>query len=242
MYQLTHDEIIHFQEFGYIYPLTLCSPDEMADIRQAVEQVLEHDPPFGQGREQSRHLDSRVIYDLCSHPAVVQRMAAIYGPDLVLWRSNFFIKYPDSKAIPWHQDRNYWPIEPPVNITAWIAIDKAVIENACMQFIPGSHRKTLPHVKASEDMVFAEMGDPDYLDLHQAVNLEMKPGEFILFNERTVHHSEPNRSQKRRIGLAVRVVVPIVKVLTWDSPEHALLQISGRDPMGLNTVTQPPLD
>ena len=89
MYQLTHDEIIHFQEFGYIYPLTLCSPDEMADIRLAVEQVLEHDSPFGQGREQSRHLDSRVIYDLCSHPAVVQRMAAIYGPDLVLWRSNF---------------------------------------------------------------------------------------------------------------------------------------------------------
>ena len=69
----------------------------------------------------------------------------------------------------------------------------------------------------------------------------LKPGEFILFNERTVHHSEPHRSQKRRIGLAVRVVVPIVKVLTWDSPEHALLQISGRDPMGLHTVTQPPL-
>ena len=67
----------------------------------------------------------------------------------------------------------------------------------------------------------------------------MRPGEFILFNERTVHHSESNRSQKRRIGLAVRVVVPIVSVLKYDAPEHALVQISGRDPMGFNKVVDP---
>lgn len=240
MYQLTHDEIIHFQEFGYIYPLTLCSPDEMVDIRQAVEQVLEHDPPFGQGREQSRHLDSRVIYDLCSHPAVVQRMAAIYGPDLVLWRSNFFIKYLDSKAIPWHQDRNYWPIEPPVNITAWIAIDKAGIENACMQFIPGSHRTVVPHIPAS-GVVFNEMADPDYIDTDKAVSIILKPGEFVLFNERLVHYSAPNTSTERRIGLAVRVTIPIVKVGHDELFKgHKVIQLCGEDRMGFNQTSLPP--
>ena len=44
----------------------------------------------------------------------------------------------------------------------------------------------------------------------------------------------------RRIGLAVRVIVPIVKVLDWDSPKHALMQISGRDPLVLNRHTDPP--
>ena len=70
----------------------------------------------------------------------------------------------------------------------------------------------------------------------------MKAGQFVLFNERTVHHSEPNRSQKRRIGLAVRVIMPIVKVLQWDAPEHALVQIAGEDRLQFNRTTQPPFE
>ena len=56
-----------------------------------------------------------------------------------------------------------------------------------------------------------------------------------------MHHSEPNRSQKRRIGLAVRVIMPIVKVLQWDAPEHALVQIAGEDRLQFNRTTQPPV-
>ena len=240
MYPLTHEDITHFQEYGYIYPLTLCSPEEMAEIRPQVEQVLENDPPLRQPREQSRHLDSSVIYDLCAHPAVVQRMAAIYGPDLVLWRSNFFVKRPGDKAIPWHQDRNCWPIEPPVNITAWIAIDEAVIENSCMQFIPGSHRSVVPHVSVS-NMVFNEMADPAYLDTDKAVPIILKPGEFVLFNERLVHYSAPNTSTKRRMGLAVRVTIPIVKVGHDELFKgHKVIQLCGEDRMAFNERALPP--
>ena len=42
----------------------------------------------------------------------------------------------------------------------------------------------------------------------------------------------------RRIGLAVRVVIPIVKVLDWDSPEHSLVPISGKDRMRINDRSQ----
>ena len=55
----------------------------------------------------------------------------------------------------------------------------------------------------------------------------MQPGQFILFNERTLHHSEANQSDLRRIGLAVRAIIPIVKVLEYDSPDHALQIIHG---------------
>ena len=55
-----------------------------------------------------------------------------------------------------------------------------------------------------------------------------------LFNERTLHQSDPNHSNRRRIGLAVRVIIPIVKVLDWDSPEHTLITISGKDQLGIN--------
>ena len=65
-------------------------------------------------------------------------------------------------------------------------------------------------------------------------------GSLILFNERTLHHSEPNHSNLRRIGLAVRAIIPIVKVLDYDSPDHSLQVIHGTDTMGLNRVAPPP--
>ena len=89
-------------------------------------------------------------------------------------------------------------------------------------------------------MEFQEMGDSRYVDQTQLINLEMEAGEFIIFNERTVHHSNANVSTKRRIGLAVRMILPIVKVLNWDSPDHALIQVTGDDLMGFNRHTKPP--
>lgn len=68
----------------------------------------------------------------------------------------------------------------------------------------------------------------------------MQPGEFILFNERTLHHSKANHSNLRRIGLAVRVIPPIVHVLKYDSADHALQVIRGGDTMGFNRLTSPP--
>ena len=77
-----------------------------------------------------------------------------------------------------------------------------------------------PHVESTPEVQFNRMGDPDYIDLSEMVTLEMEPGQFILFNDRTFDLSDPNLSNRHRIGLAVRVIIPIVKVLDWDSPEH----------------------
>ncbi len=229
-----------FHQRGFLGPYALCSPAEMAARTPAIERVLITPAPDHKQLGHNRHLDQRVIWDLASHPAIIGRMASVYGPDLLLWRTNFFIKHQDGKEIPWHQDYNYWPLEPAVIISAWIAVDRTSTENGCLQIIPGSHRKILPHVRATKDMGFGEMADPAGYDASQAINLEMAPGEFVLFNERTLHHSHANHSTKRRIGLAVRVIVPLVKVLAYDAPRHRLIQLCGGDPLGLNRLCQPP--
>ena len=167
-------------------------------------------------------------------------MAGLYGPDLLLWRTNFFVKNRGSKAIPWHQDFNYWPLEPPVIISAWIAVDPSTRQNGNLQVIPGSHRSIVPHIEATPDVQFEEMADAGYYDARNLTDLEMQPGEFILFNERTLHHSEANHSDLRRIGLAVRAIIPIVKVLQYDSDDHALQVIHGTDTMGFNRLAPPP--
>ncbi|MGH7142870.1 MAG: phytanoyl-CoA dioxygenase family protein [Planctomycetota bacterium] len=248
---LTAADVKQFHDQGYLGPFTLCSPEEMAAIRAQIDRdVLTTDGPDQRKdrneRQQSRHLDCRVIWELCSHPAIVERMAQIYGPDLVLWRSHMFLKEPGGKRVPWHQDLSYWPIEPAINITAWVAVDETTVANGCLDVIPGSHKACRTHIPVPADMrpttSFATMADPNSFDVKEAVQLCMQPGQFVLFNEKTLHHSEINRSNTRRLGLAVRVTVPIVRVNHDELfPGHRNLMLRGEDRMGFNRIGQPPV-
>jgi ectoine hydroxylase-related dioxygenase (phytanoyl-CoA dioxygenase family) len=241
---LTAEEIRRFHYEGYLGPFQAVTPKEMARIRHHIDTVvLQKDGPNPGTRRQSRHLDSRVVYDLATNPAIIGRMRSLYGPDLILWNSNFFVKEAGGAEIPWHQDMNFWPLEPLVSISAWIAIDDSKVDNSCVQLIPGSHKKSLPHVKSTEGMDFKEMADPASFSTKGAVNMELEPGEFFLFNERTLHHSDVNRSDRRRLGLAVRVTIPIVRVERDGKPPHpghATIVVSGRDTMGFKRFTSPP--
>jgi ectoine hydroxylase-related dioxygenase (phytanoyl-CoA dioxygenase family) len=211
----------------------------MAHYRKQVEEMIDLTVERS-NTLQNRHLDCRPAFELCSHPALLDRMESLIGKNLVLWRSYFFVKYPGSKAVPWHQDINYWPIEPPLNVSAWVAMDEAIIENSCVQLIPGSHRDMVPHLK-SEGTVFREEADPAYYDSSKAIPMELKPGQFFLFSERILHYSAPNSSNKRRLGLAVRMTVPFVKVYQKNDPHNNVLLVRGDDEMKLNTVGVPPL-
>jgi len=240
------DECAFFRANGYLGPYAAVSPEEMAGIREHIDQVvLQCDGPNPRTRLQSRHMDSRVIFDLATHPAILDRMAALYGPDLILWATNFFNKEPGGAEIPWHQDLNYWPLEPLLNISAWIAIDDVKVDNSCVQLIPGSHKKVLRHIPSREGMAFGEEADGSLFTTDKLVDMELKPGEFFLFNEKTLHHSEPNRSNRRRMGMSVRVTLPIVKI-GQDGPPlhpgHCAVLVRGRDTMGLNRMQEAPGD
>jgi hypothetical protein len=59
------------------------------------------------------HLQHRWAYDLATHCSILEAMKEILGPDLILWAMHFWYKEPNNdKFIPWHQDINYWPMEP----------------------------------------------------------------------------------------------------------------------------------
>ena len=85
-------------------------------------------------------------------------------------------------------------------------------------------------------MALLEMADPDQVDTHLAIDtgLELEPGQFVLFNERLLHHSEVNRSNLPRCGLSIRLIPPIVRVLKYDAQNHVRPIVSGRDKMGFN--------
>lgn len=231
---LSEEQLLRFHIDGWLGPFRAFSEDEMDALRPEVERVLATDPPDHKLRVHNRHLDEPVIATLATAPAMVSRMAQILGHDLLIWRTNFWVKEPGAKEIPWHQDRNYWPLEPSVVISGWLAIDPATVESSCVQVIPGSHRQLIPHVPSDADKAFGEQADPTHVDAAQAVNMELRPGEFFLFTERLLHHSNPPNRDRRRIGLSTRVIPPTTRVLDYDAPNHGVVTLCGEDPMGFN--------
>ena len=243
--KLSPDEIETFHKQGYVGPFTAFEPEEMERVKAIVYQQVLTTPtqycPFGL---RSRHLDSRTVYNLCSAPAIIDRMASVYGPDLILWNSNLFDKPPATaeqmEEYPWHQDHYNWNMEPVLNISAWLAITPATVKNGCVELIPGSHREIIPPTLDTDAGLSLRFGgvasDPSYVDPSRKVAMKLKPGQFFLFNERVLHHSNPNRTQERRLGLAIRVTVPIVRVT---EPFPGIL-VRGHDRMGFNRLVEPP--
>lgn len=242
---LSREEVTQFHELGYLGPFAACTPAEMEEYRARIEtEVL---PTTGRNPKspvQARHLDHRLVYDLVTSAPVLDRLRGILADDIVLWATYFFNKEPGGAEIPWHQDAHFWPIEPPINVSIWMAVDRVTTENSCVQIIPGSHRRVVNHIPSREGMAFGDEADPAEVDESKAINMELEPGEFFIFNERMLHHSNKNTSNLRRMGLSARYTIPIVNILDQDSsplfPGHACVVVSGEDRMGLNRMTEPP--
>jgi ectoine hydroxylase-related dioxygenase (phytanoyl-CoA dioxygenase family) len=242
-FSLSDEQTRQFHEQGFLGPFRLWDESETDGIKAMLEERF------------IDNLDSRIPYnnqflthaeftELLKRPQLTDRMASIMGEDLFLWRVGCFNKPPNDpnpKEVPWHQDRNYWPLEPMMVCSARLAVDDVDLENSCMHVIPGTHREMVPHIPAREDQEFHEQADPEHYDESKAVPLILKSGEFVLFNERLMHWSAKNRSDRRRLGLAIRVLPPQVRVMSYDCEDHGLVQIRGGDPLTFNRLVVPPI-
>ena len=215
----------------------------MHGIRERIDACLA-EPVVADHPDVHRHLDNRAVYDLCAHPEIVERVASILGPDLLVWHSRVFHKRDDEPPIPWHQDGVYWNLEPLVSVSAWIAIDRAERGNACVEVIPGSHLERVPHARISTAGRFGHRADPDRVDASAAVAIPLEPGEFFLFDTWLLHSSAANASGRRRTALSVRYTTPDVTVavqtLSPMVPGYGVQVVRGQDRNRRNPVAPPP--
>lgn len=233
-----------YHETGLLGPFPVLDPSSMAEVRYDIENRIFKDasPPSGWFAN-ARHLDERPIFDLLSHPALVERLKALYGPDLVLWNSAFWIKRPGDPRVPWHQDLHYWPMDPPLNFSVWLAITEATVDNGALFVLPGSHLEVLPVVEAGEDDLFAKMTDPATFDAGKARPLVMRPGEAIIFSDRLLHRSGLNNTTDDRIGLVGRYTLPVVQLFQDRVPlfpAHRSIMVAGKDRFQKNRSGPPP--
>lgn len=230
-YGLSTEQIDFYERNGYVGPLELCREAEMLALRAWMDQsamftaggaspIYGHVP--GGVCMRDWHLVHREMYDLCTHPALSETMASIMGPDLVLWRSQFQYKDAGNGPVAWHQDLGFPghllrpALNPAKNISAWIAIEEANLANGCVRLVPGTHRghieRRIKTAEQGEGLFGRRYGLEYVVDTSKAVAMVMRPGQFFLFSESTLHGSTANPTKKRRLGLSVRVTTPEVKV------------------------------
>lgn len=241
--ELSEEEINQYHDKGYIGPYRLFEEERAKEILEDVKTRINESDSHPSGRddidlENGRHLDSPEMYKLCSHPGIVERAADIYGDDLLLWASRIWEKEPGEREFPWHQGDHFHPIEPPVTMTAWVALTEVTEENGCCQVIPESHFNHVPHIEAGEDKGFSAQAHPEMVDEEEAISFELEPGEVFMFNERCIHRSLDNDTDEPRIGASIRLTLPFVKCYQ----SYATMMVKGEDSMGLNEMAEPPIE
>ena len=230
---LSKKAIQQYRDHGFTPAVRIISKEEAKYFRfqlQAVEAVVGE---LKGGRRLKCHLLYKWVSDLIRKPAIVDRVEALLGPNVLCWGTDMWLKEPNSKKfVSWHQDSQYWGISGTELLTAWIALSPATVESGCMRMLPGSHkREGLEHVDTFHKDNMLTRGQSIFeIDESQAVNIEVDTGEAVFFNYRIAHASHPNRSQQRRIGIAVRYIPPGVKQLKSDWDSATLIR--GRDEFG----------
>lgn len=239
-----------YGENGYVWPLQAFSPTEAEAARgQFMARWNGHGDRIDGTLPRERiwitidtHLALPWVCALALHPAVLDAVERVLGPDVLVWNTHWFPKFPrDRSYVSWHQDATYWGLRPPLVTTAWIALSPSSIDNGCLQVLPGSHLGDLMpqnETYAPDNMLSRGQEIAVEIDLSKAVSLELEPGQFSLHHIGIAHGSGPNTSDTPRIGLAVRYIAPQVE---QSGPQRDLALLArGTDRFGHFDLVEPP--
>ena len=106
---LTKEDVDYFQEFGYLYPITIMSESDALLLKTEIE-TAERDYPedLNPTNRNNPHLVLKCIDRILHHPIIVDAVSDILGPDILSWGSVLFFKEPKSAGyVSWHQDATY---------------------------------------------------------------------------------------------------------------------------------------
>jgi chlorinating enzyme len=218
---LTQPQIDQFWRDGCVFPVRVMPEAHAIEIRGRLEEFEKKTggPLKGDLRHKS-HLLFSWLGDLVRNDPIVDAIEDLYGPNLLCWTTNFFIKEAHNPAfVSWHQDSTYWGLDKPDVVTAWIALTPSNKANGAMGFIPGTHTKDqMPHRDTFAQNNLLTRGQEVAVEVNEndAVTIELRPGEMSLHHVRLVHGSPPNPSNDRRIGFAIRYIPTTVAQIAGD--------------------------
>lgn len=248
---LNSEQVKFYGDNGYLFPLRVFSDVETAEFRRNFNEYTAQNQERLNGilprqRRTVYALTNLVlpwVYRIVSHPKVLDAVEGAIGPNILVWESTWFVKFPrDPAFISWHQDGAYWGLTPPNVTTAWIALSPSAPENGCMRVMPETHKMQLPQrdTYAKDNALSRGQEIAVNVDEADAVDIVLAPGEMSLHHIGIAHGSKANTSDHPRIGIAVRYIAP--EVVQSGASRQIVQLVRGRDEYGHFDITGPPED
>jgi len=215
---LSPEALARYHRDGFHFPVRVLSGAEARSYRDRLEtQERALGGPLKGEMRHKTHLLFTWANELARHPAILDAVEDVIGPDILCWSTTFFTKEAHSPAfVSWHQDATYWGLSTADVITAWVAFADAPVESGAMKFWPGSHlKKQIEHRDTFDENNLLTRGQEIAVDVPAGagVDVPLRAGEMSLHHVLLVHGSGPNTTDDRRIGFAIRYIPPHVRQL-----------------------------
>ncbi|MDF2781553.1 MAG: syringomycin biosynthesis enzyme, partial [Geminicoccaceae bacterium] len=182
--KLSEAQIRSYHEQGYLFPLPVFPAAVAERYRRQLETFEAEGGEVRQALRHKPHLLFTFLDELVRHPAVLDAVEGVIGPNILCWASSFFTKEAQSESfITWHQDLTYWGLEPADIVTAWIALSPSTVESGCMRVIPGTHtQEVVPHKDTFAERNMLSRGQEIAVEVDEAsaVDVVLQPGEMSL--------------------------------------------------------------
>ena len=241
---LTPGELTSFRRDGILMPPRPILPaSDFAALRDDFERLLpDWTGRFGKRPEEmdKPHFLYPELFRYATHPAILDLVEDLLGPDLVLFTTHFICKPAgDGRRVPWHEDSAYWAgmIDPMDQVlTLWLALDPSTSANGCVRFVPGSHLTPdgtyVPVRDPSQSVFYREMEEAACARAEvAAIEAELAPNHASIHHAKTIHGSRPNQSTQRRCGLTLRYFSAAAR-WTYDDPLFDVYLVRGQDRAG----------
>jgi hypothetical protein len=209
--KLTAEQIERYERDGFVSPVDAFTREEAARYRARLEAYEgSAGRQLGKGFNFKPHLLFTWVDEIVHHPAVLDAVEDLIGPNIRLFHLSVWPKNArDAAFVGWHQDATYFGLEPPVQVTAWVALTDASIEAGCMEVIPGSHKGGQHHhheTPSPNNLLSRGQTLSVEFDRSRTAFMPVRAGQFSLHHTHLVHSSGPNRTNDRRIGLGISYI------------------------------------
>jgi hypothetical protein len=206
---LTAQDLAHFAETGWLVRRGLFSAAEAAEIARWTDELVAL--PEVPGRHMVYYEDSlttpgeRVMQriedfcpyhpafdDLVRHGSLAAATAQLLGGPAVLFKEKINFKKAGGAGFEPHQDQQAgWTTYAPMFVTALVSIDRATIENGCLEMT------TAPR---QTQMIGAEWQPltPEQMAAFDLVSIPTEPGDVLFFDSYAPHASKPNLTDAQR--------------------------------------------
>ena len=222
---LTQDHIDAYARDGVVLVKGLFK-DQVEELRAGVARNMAEPGPYA-AENLKEGEGGRFFDDYCNWTRIPEFQAAIkaspaaavaaelMGSKTVqMFHDHVLVKEPGSSfPTPWHQDQPYYFVEAKQTVSFWVPLDEVKREN-CVQYVKGSHK--------ADGLYRPERFNGDALienDTRQAVpdiannpdqfpilGWDVKPGDAIAFDFRTLHGAAGNNASTRRRAISFRLV------------------------------------